>query len=103
MDSQPEATQELPHVHDNFSSLRSYFDISDPSDKTQAKFKDIYEYFRGDKKEYQDFDLIRDLRDAQFKLGTTPMGESRLDQIHRYATLMRQSKQLEEELRSMSR
>jgi hypothetical protein len=100
---EPQVSQELPHNHENYGSLKSYFDISDPSDKTVGKFKSIYEYFRGDKGEYGDFDLLRDIKDTAFKLGTPALGETRLDQVHRYITLMARAKEIDNEMKAMTR
>lgn len=100
---EPVKTAEPSHIHDNYAPLRSYFDINDPSDQTVGKFKTIYEYLRGDKDEYNEFDLMRDMRDLQFKLGSTNLGETRVDQVYRYAKLASQAKQIETEIKGMMR
>lgn len=97
------ATQELPHIHDEYAPLRNYFDIHDPSDTTVGKFKTIYEYLRSGKNEYSEFDLVRDIKDVQFKLGSTPVGQSRLDQLYAYAKLASQARQIDEEIKGMMR
>jgi hypothetical protein len=101
--TQTTTSSEPAHVHDDFAPLRNYFDIHDPSDVTTGRFKDIYEYLRHDKGEYSEFDLIRDVKDLSFKLGTPALGESRLDQMHRFAKLSRQARDIQKEIEGMQR
>ena len=98
-DSTPQ-TSEPAVVKDDTAPLKSYFNIEDdPS----GKLKTIYENLRGDKQEYNEIDLLTDLRGTIQKLGAPALGESVLDMVHRYCKIQNQINQLNLEQRELMR
>lgn len=77
--------------------VASYFSIVNPDEKQASKLEAISTYLRGDKKEYDQIDMIRDLKNVLFKLGTPPVGETLFDMVWQYAKINSQISQLEAE------
>lgn len=79
------------------SPVASYFEIVNPDEKQAAKVKDITEYLRNGRKEYDQIDNIRDLKDLLHKIGTPPLGETIFDMAWQYAKINSQIRGLEAE------
>lgn len=90
-------TTEPAYQVDETAAIARYFEITDPSGQAKNKMNTIKDYLRGDKKEYDDFDMLRDLKATMFKLGTAPIGTSELDHLYNYAKIQRQIDSLEKE------
>lgn len=99
--SDKDATQELPHVHDDVSSLANYFDVK--PDEQSDRLKELASYLRNGKTEYSSFDMMRDLRDLMFKLGTPPIGTTQFDHAYSYAKLNGAIRSMEEQRVRMER
>lgn len=77
--------------------VASYFNIVNPDGRESEKLADINKYLRGDKKEYDQIDNLRDLRELLNKLGTPPIGETLFDMAYQYARINSSIRQLENE------
>ena len=100
---QDETISEPSHVDVKTDSLAGYFDVDGTNPKYQDKLKVIGQYLRGDTKEYDDIDMMRDLRNLMFKLGTPSMGTSLLDHAYAYSKIARQVADGQKELERLMR
>lgn len=92
------STSELPHVNTDTAFISNYLDYDGvASEKMQAKMNDIYKHLRGDKNEYSEIDGLNDLRHLMFKLGTPPIGTSKLDHLFGYVKIQNRIDDLERE------
>jgi hypothetical protein len=81
-------------VHDN-QPLAGFLNADRNSDLD--KLSTIADFFRGDKQEFTDIDLLQAVRHIEAKLGTPQLNERRVDQILRYVTIQKQMDSLEKE------
>lgn len=88
---------EPAHVVNDVEPVKNYFKVYDPDPDQQMKLTTLASYLRGDKKEYNEIEMSRDLTNLMFKLGTPPLGASILDHAYNYAKIARQIKDLESE------
>src|ERR1039458_3575803 len=61
------------------------------------KLSTITDFFRGDKQEYTDIDLLQEIRHLETRLGAPPLNGRRVDQIYQYVKLQGQIKGLEKQ------
>lgn len=86
-------------VADNIAPLANYFGV----ENTDGKLSTIFDYLRGDKKEYTDIDLLSDLRGTIQKLGAPALNETVVDQVYRYAKIQKQIDSLQQEQKGLLR
>lgn len=61
------------------------------------KINSIADFFRGDKKEFTDIDLLQAVRHIESRLGTPELNERRVERIYRYVQVQKQIDGLEKE------
>lgn len=89
----PESMSKHAFVKDN-QPLAGFLNASSSdNDKLSA----IAEFFRGDKPEFTDIDLLQAVRGIEARLGTPELNERRVDRIFRYVQIQRQIDGLEKE------
>lgn len=98
--AQEEATTDadLNHVDVKTDSIAGYFDVDGKDAVNQQQLETIAKFLRSDAKEYDDIDMIRDLKALMFKLGAPRMGTSLLTHAYEYAKIASQIKQSQKEL-----
>lgn len=87
-------------VKDDTAPLQRYFGVDGDS---EGKLKTIYETLRSDKPEYNEIDLLTDLRGTIQKLGAPALGESVLDMVYRYSKIQNQINSLQMEQKDLIR
>ena len=92
---------EPAHVHDDNAPLARYFDVE--SDDYKDKLGLIGEFLRDGKEKYDEFELLMDVKRLINKLGLPDLGESRVEQVYRYAKLASHGRQIEKEMEGMIR
>jgi len=61
------------------------------------KLSAISDFFKGDKPEFTDIDLLQEVRHLEVKLGAPPLNGRRIDQVYQYVKLQSQIKGLEKQ------
>lgn len=89
----PEGITRHLFTHDN-QPLAGFLHAA-PADAD--KLTEIADFFRGDKQEFNDIDLLQAVRSIENRLGTPALNERRVDQVFRYVTIQRQIDSLEKE------
>lgn len=83
--------------------LAGLLGISTPTDNESTMLKEMAEFFRADKKEFTDIELLHEFRQLENRLGFPSLGERRIDKVYRYIKLQRQidslTKQRDKEIR----
>lgn len=82
---------------DIIGPVAGYFGIGDPDPVQQMKLETISRLLQKEGQEYNEIDMVRDLRNYMFKLGTPPLGGSVLDHAYHFAKIQNQIKGLESE------
>lgn len=99
----PSQDTELNHVDVKTDSIASYFDVDGKDATTQQRLETIAKFLRSDTKEYDDIDMLRDLKHLMFKLGSPRMGTSMLTHAYEYAKIASQIAQSQKELERYER
>lgn len=94
------STSEPAVGYDETAPLARYFGVESDSD---GKLQTILKNLRGDKQEYNEIDLITDLRGLITKLGNPGLGETLLDRVYSYAKIQNQIDSLQQEQQRLVR
>lgn len=62
----------------------------DAASKDADKLSAIADFFRGDKQEFTDIDLLQAVRHVESRLGTPQLNERRVERVYRYVQIQRQ-------------
>jgi hypothetical protein len=106
MNEEPQAntsTSEPANVDTDTAPISNYFGINDADATQKDKMSSVAQYLRADNKEYDQIDMLRDLKGLLFKLGTPPLGQSQLDMLYNYAKIAGRMAEDNKEIERMMR
>ena len=102
----PETPERASNIDSDLSEstewmVSNYFNLKNPSTEQTDMMKFVTKVF-GEGKESRG-DVIKAIRDADYRLPPPRMGESRLINLHRYATLLNNQRETQKDIDRMKR